>query len=380
MASLPSSALILYRGSPASVLRMPWRSSGLLLAGYSQLKCGLSAYHWQVMVFIAWFGSFSFVSAMSFLAGSPQMKNGMRYIRLGFMVLLGSLLITALLPTGSKMWLNGDPDDSEGYYPGLHAVCFYKELGRPSFTQGPKLWSMIFSVGILAVSYVYCGMLLISPSAGIPLENFRMRTGLKLRHFLDYMKRKTASPRILYAILWHIPYLLSYAIFISIRAFYDICLSMLLEILWLTFAMAWGTIRIWETRAAATWNFDGNNVTYNQKLSEENYWSFGQTLPLILLVLPLLSMAQTYLEEDAKEEDGMQPARNREEDAHRSASVSHAYGTAIHESTSSHGVHDYTRDQLVDLPIDALADISSCPWYHDHIALLLSQILMHSSQ
>lgn len=27
---------------------------GLLIAGYSQLSCGISAYHWQIMVFVSW--------------------------------------------------------------------------------------------------------------------------------------------------------------------------------------------------------------------------------------------------------------------------------------------------------------------------------------
>jgi hypothetical protein len=39
---------------------------GILAAGYPQLKCGSSAYHWQIMVFVAWFASFSFLSAMTF--------------------------------------------------------------------------------------------------------------------------------------------------------------------------------------------------------------------------------------------------------------------------------------------------------------------------
>jgi hypothetical protein len=42
---------------------------GILIAGYSQLKCGISAYYWQIMVFVAWFASFSFFPAMAFLEG-----------------------------------------------------------------------------------------------------------------------------------------------------------------------------------------------------------------------------------------------------------------------------------------------------------------------
>jgi hypothetical protein len=135
---------------------------GILLAGYSQLNCGISAYHLQIMVFVAWFASYSFVSAMTFLEGYFQTNNSMRIIRVFCMIVPASLLIAALLPTGSSTWLNQYPDDDQGFYPGLSAACFYRELGKKSFLQhGPKIWSMIFSVVVVAVSYIHSGIRLL---------------------------------------------------------------------------------------------------------------------------------------------------------------------------------------------------------------------------
>jgi hypothetical protein len=71
---------------------------GILAAGYSQLKCGISAYHWQMIVFVAWFASFSFLSAMTFLEGYFQTNNSMRLIRVGFMLQVNSWSFGQTLP------------------------------------------------------------------------------------------------------------------------------------------------------------------------------------------------------------------------------------------------------------------------------------------
>jgi len=327
------------------------------------------------MVFISWFASFAFVSATAFLEGCSQTNKSMRLVRLVFMVLLASLLIAALLPTGSRMWLNGYPDDGEGFYPSLSAVCFYKELGMRSFLRrGSKIWSMIFSVVIVSVSFVRCGIQLLDRGADVSRTCFRTLPGLKFKRFLKFLEDRTASCTV-QAYIWHAPYLLFYAGFIVARAFYDVSESMLLEILWLTFAMAWGTIKVWDTRAAASWNYDGYNFTLNQKVSEENSWGFGQTLPLILLLLPLLSMAQAYLDDDAKAQEALRA----------DGETLSPPGTAATEETEDPSAVDsdpfdsQNCSRLVNLPTYPYENFASHSWYHDHLVLLVSQIIMVST-
>lgn len=246
------------------------------------------------------FASFSFVSAMTFLEGYLQTNNSMRIIRVSFMCVLASLLIAALLPTGSGMWLNEYPNDGEGFYPSLSAACFYKEVTRRSFWRpSPKMWSMAFSIVVVALSYVHCILRLFDPNAEHLRRYLRHWPGSRLKKVLHYLESRTTRPGIRAQMLTP-PFLFLYALLAATRAFYDIAESMLLEILWLTFAMAWGTIKVWSTRSSATYNFDGISYTFNHDVLEENAWSFGQTLPLILLLLPLLSMAQAYLDNDAK--------------------------------------------------------------------------------
>ncbi|KAH9868865.1 hypothetical protein J1614_007940 [Plenodomus biglobosus] len=396
---------------------------GLLIAAYSQVRCGISAYHWQIMVFEAWFASFSFVSAMTFLDGYLQANRNMRIIRVVSICILGTLLIVALLPTGSKTWLNQYPHDGEGFYPSLSTACFFKELTMERFRhRSPKLWSMAFSIAVVVVSYVHCIFRLFEPTAGTPRKYIRQWPGTKVKHALYFLERKSASQS-LAAYLWHVLYLIMYSMFIPARAFYDIAESMLLEIIWLTFAMAWGTIKIWTTRYSATFNYDGRNLTENHEVLEENVWSFGQTLPLVLLLLPILSMAQAYLDNDAKaletayESQAVEPGNGSIslEDAsthYEMQSIDHQrLGPSSAPSTTTYNGNDHSslqllsvgnttrqkspqphvspqsptcttatppmpQNRLVNLPTFPYPSFTSKPWYQDQILLLLCQIFM----
>lgn len=39
----------------------------ILISGYAQLECGLSCYHWQVLVYLAWFSSLTHLSCLTLL-------------------------------------------------------------------------------------------------------------------------------------------------------------------------------------------------------------------------------------------------------------------------------------------------------------------------
>jgi len=269
------------------------------------------------------------------------------------------------------MWLNGYPDDGEGFYPSLSAICFYEELGMRSFLRrGPKIWSMIFSVVIVGVSFVRCGIQLLDRDGDVSRTCLRTLPGTKFKQFLSFLESKTLPT--IQAYIWHLPYLLSYAGFINVRASYDVFESMLLEILWLAFAMAWGTIKVWETRAAASWNYDGYNFTLNQKISEENSWGFGQTLPLILLLLPLLSMAQAYLDDDAKAQEASRVDGDTLSPSATAAAEEVVDPSAIDPDTSE----SRDCDRPVNLPRYPYDSFSSHSWYHDHLILLVSQVIM----
>ena len=289
------------------------------------------------------------------------------------------------------------------------------------------------SVIVVAISYTHCGLRLFDPTAEISRKYLRIWPGTKFKELLFTVECR-ALERGLRGALWHCVYLPLYTIFVNIRAFYDVLESMLLEIMWLTFAMAWGTIKVWETRAAAAITYNGEHFTYNRDVFLENSWSFGQTLPLVLLLLPILSMAQAYLDNDAKAQEVRDQVEknegiSEEKDAsltsgnvelnyvntqdhvgedlpdpqdptlcslrrcvhHPPLRLGHTRSSASSDNDSSTttlqpGSLDASQPALVPptasnlsashLPRYPYARFTAHPWYLDHIFLLLCQLLM----
>lgn len=397
---------------------------GILIAGYTQLTCGISAYHWQIMVYIAWLISFSFLSAMAFLQDYFRSNNNMRVIRISFMVILAALLITALVPTGSIHFLN-ILTFQQGYYPGMAAACYYKQIAHGTFLQSgsTRAWSMVISILVVAISYIHCGVRLFDPWATTSHKYLRSLPGTKFKHGLRFLEEKSKLSG-LRGIVWRVVFMNMVGVFAVCRATFDIASSMFLEVIWLSLAMSWGTIKIWNTKAISLVSIEGYNVSLNRAVIQEEEWSFGQMLPLLLVLLPLLSMAQAYLDNDAKAQDALERSERLQDTA-----ISELAGSAKAQSPVLSEV------QAVNLPDDGSSDIrransdsirrcnqhtSNCPeskpegtmsntneiystltstsitpgsrfprypyddftesaWYHDHITLLLGQILMLAS-
>ncbi|KAF2019289.1 ArfGap-domain-containing protein [Aaosphaeria arxii CBS 175.79] len=276
----------------------------ILVSGYSQLDCGMSAYHWQLMIYIAWFSSFSFLAAMAFLEGYFQTNSTLRILRVFFMFMLASLLIVALLPTGSHNWLNLLPMD-KSFYPSLEAICYFRQLTVLSFNaqKGPKLWSMIISIVVVGLSYIHTGIRLFDPTSEMSRKILRHGPASYVKQCLRFLEDRTIAKKGLVAILCTPIYLFLYAAYASARAFFDFLESMLFEIIWLSFAVAWGSIKLYDTRRSVHYNSDAEWIDDSGDILEENIWSFGQILPLVLLLLPILGMIQAYLDNDAKEAD-----------------------------------------------------------------------------
>ncbi|KAF4482896.1 hypothetical protein CGGC5_v009641 [Colletotrichum fructicola Nara gc5] len=112
----------------------------ILVSAYWSLKHGpgLSAYHWETAVYLAWFSSVTHLSALTFLRTYLAKHPKGRLCRLIFMFILLVLLFVGIIPTGHFEFLDGDshfidlgqnmyPKDCDDfktngsqYYPKLH--------------------------------------------------------------------------------------------------------------------------------------------------------------------------------------------------------------------------------------------------------------------
>ena len=222
---------------------------GILVSAYVQLPCGISIYHWQIVVYLAWFSSLTHLTTLTFLRHYLQERPAMRTWRLLAMSLMLVLLLLALLPTGRSEWL-------EYYYyntAGAYAICIFKSkeglhyhsgmlnLLKPAFSA-----SSIISITTLSISYVTKVVRMHTTTAHWVFRRTRILLGKHYKSMLKFMydeahhstvernRRKMSSLKIcLYWIkisILSIGYRLALAVFLTIRVVLDLCDSMLWEV------------------------------------------------------------------------------------------------------------------------------------------------------
>ena len=72
----------------------------ILLSAYIQLSCGISIYHWQVAVDLAWFSSLTHLTTLTSLRAYFRKRPQLAFWRLFLMGVNLLLLVTAMAPTG----------------------------------------------------------------------------------------------------------------------------------------------------------------------------------------------------------------------------------------------------------------------------------------
>lgn len=269
----------------------------ILVSGYAQLKCGLPSHYWQIIVYLAWFSSLTHLTTLTFLRQFFRTNRTARVGRVTLMSLMLVGLTIALIPTGYVDWSvsNGSINST---------ICFFrksesKTRQRFQITNYQSLAALL-SIVVLLVSYI-TRLFKISKRATSLTESYlRTRVSICLKTSISNAVKsaeKTGTGR-----WWRAKALALEIIYVLLKAFYDVYQSLLWEvsnnrrkrecslwtdwcgqILWLALALIWGTSRLVQTRI--------HEASYH---SEMNVWSFGQILPVILLILPLLSIGQNY--------------------------------------------------------------------------------------
>ncbi|KAF2098993.1 hypothetical protein NA57DRAFT_56623 [Rhizodiscina lignyota] len=222
----------------------------ILVSGLTQLRCGLSAYHWQILVYLAWFSSVTHLCCLTFLQNYLYNRPGQRLWRLVSMLIIVVMLVVALVPTCYFDWfqqfpdLDGDPIQLQPP-PSSYAICFFAKpvLDWRGWEEDAATTS--------TVSMVY---------------------GL--------CRIQTQRRSLLRSFIYH-PLL---GVYLLLRVLVDVYISMFTEIFWLLISFVWGVLRLSMTI--------GLDVTV---LTRKD-WSFGQVVPVILLAAPVISIMEFFYE------------------------------------------------------------------------------------
>ena len=137
----------------------------ILISGFSSLRSGLSSYHWQLIVHLAWFSSITHLSALSFLRHYLHNRKKERALRITLMLVLLILLSVAVGPTGHFEW--------EMWGVGRPARCSFHEQMD---TSTAAFQSMITTITLLIYGYLIRIAKMIRKSAnGLRAVSFRWK-------------------------------------------------------------------------------------------------------------------------------------------------------------------------------------------------------------
>lgn len=104
----------------------------ILAGAFSQLRCGIQVYSWQIIVYLAWFSSCTHMSTLTVLRAYFREHRVLRISRLIGMLITVVMLIVALMPTASPNW---EYLQSLGFST-VPALCHYKWITSGPFTFG----------------------------------------------------------------------------------------------------------------------------------------------------------------------------------------------------------------------------------------------------
>lgn len=208
----------------------------ILLAGYCQLSCGISVYHWQVVVNLAWFSSLTHVASLAVLRKYFRERPVLVYCRLAAMginlVLLGVASGPANYNAPSYKILDIPTvknAHSEARFYAFPAKCFY-QYNDKGFEFNYVM--ITTSLGFLIISYIARVIQILTPLSELTDKWLRHKLGtwLKNKHqsaanFSDPTQKYSGQRKFL--CFWKESLWLFYFL---LKALYEVGHSMLWEV------------------------------------------------------------------------------------------------------------------------------------------------------
>ncbi len=274
-------------------------SVAIVVSGYIQLPCGLSVYHWVMIVDLAWFSALTHLAALTSLRHYFRRRPAMAVSRV---ILMGStlvLLASALKHTGYV------PQDGRIYTKSIArfqrflsspAACLLNQRRRLEVSK--SLFNMDddssisadggppFNLALVTMSLIYLvigyviRVIRLSQSAGDTAERWLRVAPINFLCTKYSAAGGGAGWRIYFTRLRKGILLICITI---LEAVCEIANSMLWEVFWLAAALVWGTFRLLKHRKQSY-------------LVDEDTWGFGQVLALLLTALPFWSLLSNLQE------------------------------------------------------------------------------------
>ena len=202
------------------------------------------------------------------------------------------MLLVTLVPTTGYNWLaiitrsrrrghtyDGTFHETALSSAGIPARCLWQRQYSGGLIPDAA-WSFI----ILIFSYLWKGLLLFWPSHRFLKLSCREKMQGPLQRRLDRIAATLAQDRRKPRRWPVLQYKLTLCLYLAAWALFELAQSFVMS-LWICGAgLVWGSFQILEPRRTIP----------SQTLDTENSWSFGQVLPVLLLLVPILSFFEGY--------------------------------------------------------------------------------------
>ncbi|KAL4860315.1 hypothetical protein BDV12DRAFT_181777 [Aspergillus spectabilis] len=262
----------------------------ILISGYTQLRCGISAYHWVFISRLAWFSSLTHLSCLTFLRNYLHNHSAERHWRLFFMLALVVMLATAMGPMYNSQiygrYSHWQPQPSALTQ---YAICSYPAKHISTDTKG--FFTTVVLLSLIVLGFVFRVIKLHKPFSTFINKGLRRPISQHTRRLLWVLMRRKSLSRGLCSLAGDILYYPLLAWFLSIRLVMDHFSSMFFEVYWLDISFAVGLVGLLVDITL----FSVNLYSKDEQIDgvTDSNWSFGQIMPVILLVVPLINIVES---------------------------------------------------------------------------------------
>ncbi|KAF4459269.1 hypothetical protein FALBO_13968 [Fusarium albosuccineum] len=262
---------------------------GILISGYADLPKGISAYHFLLVTHVAWFSNLTHICGLTVLRRYLHSRPAEKWGRLICMALLSVMLLGAMAPTLFFNWAHAD--EGTASLAGSDAICFYdryrstdwhKESDSDHNTSYPNRNA---SYAGRNTSYTYQDAFDTGPRKALR-DSTAFQSGILSILLLVF---SLASRMIK----------LQDTLTNSIKDGRKSCSDWFTNfVYWLLISAIWGTIKL--------------SLTISSAEVDENEWTFGQILPVFLLLSPFVTAAEIVFDPETKDCDSSSPTTSED--------------------------------------------------------------------
>lgn len=212
----------------------------ILLCGYIQVS-KLSAYHWQIVVNLAWFSSLTHLTTLTFLRHRLRQQRDMAISRAVLMGTIVLLLAVSLGPAGFSLQDSNSYEEQDSYQiNAIPAICLFHESSVRLVEESLELHTetsivyniptVVLSITYLVISYLTRVVRIFKPTSEFTQIWVRAKPSMSIKAAYGYTEKKSNEGSRSIFLIWRVPMVLLLLNYVALKAVYEMASSMIWEV------------------------------------------------------------------------------------------------------------------------------------------------------